>query len=239
MSPRLDPDFLALVAAHEEELLRAARLLTGDWERAEKLLRDALAWALAGWELLADDPAAGLRIQQRLIADFLSNETGARADAHGDSRADAKPPATGAEAGARPDAPAGAEWAAASAQADAWGDTEPPATGAEAGARPDAPAGAEWAAAGAQADAWADAEWAAAGAPVDGGTGRGIRGQPAGSRPALVEALAGLPPDDRAVVVSRYYLGLSPAEIGEILGIGADRVSAVAARALAVLRWGQ
>jgi DNA-directed RNA polymerase specialized sigma24 family protein len=197
MSPRLDPDFLALVAAHEEELLRAARLLTGDWERAEKLLRDALAWALAGWELLADDPAAGLRIQQRLIADFLSNETGAQADAYGDSRANAEPPAPGAQTGAPP------------------------------GARADAPADAEPSAPGAQADAWGDAEWAAAG------------GQPAGSRPALVEALAGLPPEDRAVVVSRYYLELSPAQIGEILGIGADRVSAVATRALAVLRWGQ
>lgn len=144
MSSRLDPDFLALVSAHEEELLRAARLLTGDWDRAEKLLRDTLAWALAGWELLAEDAAAELRIQQRLIADFLSSHAG-----HG---------------------------------------AEPPA--------PRSP----------------------------------------GGRPPLVDALARLPPDDRAVVVCRYYLGLAPAEIGEILGIEAEEASAAAARALAVLQ---
>jgi DNA-directed RNA polymerase specialized sigma24 family protein len=146
MSLRPDPDFLALIAEHEEALLRAARLLTGDWERAEHLLRDTLAWALAGWEVLAAEEVAALRIQQRLIADFLSGQA----------------------------------------------DTEPP----------PAPVGAD-------------------------------------GQQALVEALAGLPAEDRAVVVSRYYLGLSAPEIGEILGAEAEQVSAVAARALAVLRRGQ
>jgi RNA polymerase sigma factor (sigma-70 family) len=154
MNPRLDPEFLALVAAHEEALLRAARLLTGGWERAEQLLRDTLAWALDGWEVLVEEDVATLRIQQRLIAGFLSS-----------------PAAT-----ERPT-------------------IEPSATG--------------------------------------------PRAEPAGeSRPALVEALSGLPAEDRAVVVSRYYLGLSAVEIGEILGVDAERVSTVATRALAVLRWG-
>jgi RNA polymerase sigma factor (sigma-70 family) len=154
MSRRFDPAFLALVTVHEEELLRAARLLTGDWERAESLLRDTLAWALAAWEMLADDAVAGLRLQQRLIADFLASLS------------------------APVDTPAGAP-----------ADAEPRASTTD--------------------------------------------------RPALVEALAGLPPEDRAVVVSRYYLGLSAVEIGEILGVEADEVSLVAARALATLRLGQ
>jgi DNA-directed RNA polymerase specialized sigma24 family protein len=149
MSRRLDPAFLALVAAHEEALLRAARLLTGDWEQAEGLLRDTLAWALAGWEMLLDDEVAALRIQQRLIANFLSSQSAA-------------------------------------------GEPEPAGS----------------------AESTAD-------------------------RPALVTALAGLPAEDRAVVVSRYYLELSAPEIGEILGVEAESVSAIAARALAALRWGQ
>jgi RNA polymerase sigma factor (sigma-70 family) len=148
MSHRLDPAFLALVAAHEEALLRAARLLTGDWERAEELLRNTLAWALAGWEMLTEDEVATLRIQQRLIANFLSRQAATAA--------------------------------------------EPPDN----------------------AESTAD-------------------------RPALVTALATLPAEDRAVVVSRYYLGLSAAEIGEILGVDAEEVSTVAARALAALPLGQ
>jgi RNA polymerase sigma factor (sigma-70 family) len=149
MSRRLDPAFLALVAAHEEALLRAARLLTGDWERAEDLLRNTLAWALAGWEMLTEDEVATLRIQQRLIANFLSSQAAATA-------------------------------------------AEPPDN----------------------AESTAD-------------------------RPALVTALSTLPAEDRAVVVSRYYLGLSAAEIGEILGVDAEEVSTAAARALAALPLGQ
>jgi RNA polymerase sigma factor (sigma-70 family) len=149
MSRRLDPAFLVLVAAHEEALLRAARLLTGDWDQAEGLLRDTLAWALAGWELLAEDEVATLRIQQRLIANFLSSQSAA-------------------------------------------GAAEPP----------------------------GDADSTAEGS-------------------ALVAALASLPAEDRAVVVAHYYLGLSAAEIGEILGVEAEEVSTAAARALAALPWGR
>jgi len=49
-------------------------------------------------------------------------------------------------------------------------------------------------------------------------------------------ALGRLAAEERAVVVSRYYLGLSVDEIGEILGVGGDEVTVMAARAFASLR---
>jgi DNA-directed RNA polymerase specialized sigma24 family protein len=66
-----DSAFLALVDAHEETLLRAARLLTGDWEQAEDLLQSTLAWMLSAWQTLGGEPAAPLRLRQRLVAAYL------------------------------------------------------------------------------------------------------------------------------------------------------------------------
>jgi DNA-directed RNA polymerase specialized sigma24 family protein len=74
MSRTPDSAFLALVDAHEDTLLRAARLLAGDWDRAEDLLRDTLAWTLAAWDSLASQPAAPLRVRQRLVASYLDNQ---------------------------------------------------------------------------------------------------------------------------------------------------------------------
>jgi hypothetical protein len=68
----LDPAFLELVSAYEDGLLRAARLLTGDWAAGETLLRGTLAWALAGWDVLAADEDPGVRLQQRLVASYLA-----------------------------------------------------------------------------------------------------------------------------------------------------------------------
>lgn len=155
----LDPDFLALTRAHEDTLLRAARLLTGDWDAAEGLLRDTLAWALSGWASLGGDAAAPLRLRQRLVQSYLESE----------------PPPPGEE----DEAEGGIDGA-----------------GTEAGAA-----------------------------------------SPARGPSALTESVAGLPADERAVAVSRYYLGLSTAEIGEVLGVGTEDVAAAAARALTVLRW--
>ena len=146
-----DSAFLALVAAHEETLLRAARLLTGDWPRAEELLQDTLAWTLSAWETLSAEPAAPLRVRQRLVAGYLAGNGAVAA-----------------------------------------------------------------------ADEEADLDEDAAAPPA---------------RRQLVDSLADLNAEDRAVLVSRYYLGLSAAEIGEVLGTDAEEVATAAADALAALRW--
>jgi DNA-directed RNA polymerase specialized sigma24 family protein len=151
MGKHPDSAFLALVDAHEETLLRAARLLTGDWDRAEALLQDTLAWALAAWDALSREPATPLRLRQRLVAAYLDG--GGTAEESDE------------EAGLGEEAPV------------------PPA------------------------------------------------------RRQLVDSLADLSPEDRAIVVSRYYLGLSAAEIGEALGVDAEEVALAATEALAWLRW--
>ena len=55
-------------------------------------------------------------------------------------------------------------------------------------------------------------------------------------REALRAELARLPRQQRAVLVLRYYEGLTDAEIAEVLGCAASTVRGYAARALATLR---
>jgi len=55
-------------------------------------------------------------------------------------------------------------------------------------------------------------------------------------RAALIEDMASLPPKQRAVIVLRYYGGLSDAQIADTLGCGESTVRAYATRALAALR---
>ena len=54
-------------------------------------------------------------------------------------------------------------------------------------------------------------------------------------RAQVLAALAGLPPRRREVLVLRYYLGLSEAEIARVLGISAGTVKSTAARGLTAL----
>jgi RNA polymerase sigma-70 factor (sigma-E family) len=55
-------------------------------------------------------------------------------------------------------------------------------------------------------------------------------------RPALLAALATLAPQQRAVVVLRYFDDRSEAEVAELLGITAGTVKSTASRAMAQLR---
>jgi RNA polymerase sigma-70 factor (sigma-E family) len=55
-------------------------------------------------------------------------------------------------------------------------------------------------------------------------------------RSALMAALAGLPPRQRAVVVLRYWEDMTDAQVGVLLGCSASTVRSQAARALAKLR---
>jgi RNA polymerase sigma-70 factor (sigma-E family) len=57
-----------------------------------------------------------------------------------------------------------------------------------------------------------------------------------GERSALLNALAALPPRQRAVVVLRYWEDLSDAQAAALLGCSASTVRSQAARALAKLR---
>ncbi len=54
-------------------------------------------------------------------------------------------------------------------------------------------------------------------------------------RRQVLAALAGLPRRRREVLVLRYYLGLSEAEIASVLGVSAGTVKSTAARGLAAL----
>ena len=150
MTKQPDPAFLALVDTHEETLLRASRLLTGDWDLADELLRDTLSWALVSWKSLARNGLGPLRTRQRLVAAYLISQP---PDEPGESATD---------------------------------DAEPE---------------------------------------------RSDPTQP------LLAALARLDPVDRATVVAQYYLGLSAAEIGEILGREEADVADAAVEALRELGW--
>ena len=57
----------------------------------------------------------------------------------------------------------------------------------------------------------------------------------ADDRKQVLVALAALPPRRREVLVLRYWLGLTEAEIAAVLGISAGTVKSTAARALAAL----
>ncbi|WP_445524649.1 SigE family RNA polymerase sigma factor [Streptomyces cyslabdanicus] len=58
----------------------------------------------------------------------------------------------------------------------------------------------------------------------------------ADERSALLAALAGLPPKQRAVIVMRYWEDLPEAEVAEILGCSPGTVKSQASKALAKLR---
>ncbi len=185
MSQTLTATYGALVRAHHDTLLRAARLLTGDWRRAESLLRETLAWTLNAWQVLGNEGGAPLRVRQQLVASYLE-------------RAQARGPGSGWSrsvdrlAGTADRAPT------AAVRANGAGPAEP--------GRPD-------------------------GRRTAGPDGRPVRVA------GLLDALSSLQPRDRAVVVSRHYLGLSAAEIGEALGLASADVSATAERALDALQW--
>jgi RNA polymerase sigma-70 factor, ECF subfamily len=67
-----DPAFASLLHAQQESLLRAARLLTGDWTTAEDLLQDTFAWALRTWRSLAHSGTAPVQVRQQLVARYLA-----------------------------------------------------------------------------------------------------------------------------------------------------------------------
>ena len=68
-----DPAFVSLLRAQQEPLLRAARLLTGDWIEAEDLLRDTFGWALGASLSLAGSGTAPVQVRQRLVARYLAD----------------------------------------------------------------------------------------------------------------------------------------------------------------------
>ena len=55
-------------------------------------------------------------------------------------------------------------------------------------------------------------------------------------RAAVVQALTGLPPRQRACVVLRYYEDLPVAEVAALLGVNEGTVKSQTARALATLK---
>lgn len=188
-----DPAFVSLLRAQQESLLRAARLLTGDWAEAEDLLRDTFAWALGDWLSLAGSGTAPLRVRQRLVSVYLADAAAAERD-----------------------------------QDDELEEYDDDPDLRELGIDEPGPerAGEDVPGPGGMRTETADGEDVSSALP-----------EPPKS-PSLVAGLRVLSPEDRSVVVSRYYLGLSAAEIGEILEIDAEDVDATAVSVLAALRRG-
>lgn len=71
MAREPDARFRYLVEDHGDVLLRAARLLCGDWAQAEDLLQRTLARTLIRWEprRSSDEAAVGVRLE--LISTYL------------------------------------------------------------------------------------------------------------------------------------------------------------------------
>lgn len=68
-----DRRFRYLVASGSDALLRAARLLCGDWSQAEDLLQRSLARSLATWDPDQPDRAAWVVLRQDLLATYLDD----------------------------------------------------------------------------------------------------------------------------------------------------------------------
>jgi len=201
-----DPAFVSLLRAQQESLLRAARLLTGDWATAEDLLQDTFAWALGTWQSLAGSGTAPLRVRQRMVSVYLAASDAAAAEQDEQDAGDE-------EYDGDPDEDLDAD----PADDPAADDPDGGGGGGYAGDEPGS--GGTWSGA---AD-WGDEPTVAQQAPESA---------------SLVAGLRVLSPEDRAIVVSRYYLGLSAAEIGEVLDIDAEDVDATAVSILASLRRG-
>ena len=190
--------FVSLARAQQDSLLRAGRLLTGDWEAAEELLRKTLAWALANWDVIeeAQMPAA-LAVRQRIIELYLAEQR-IEEDYEQDEEGGAVGPAgvrdTGPEPAGRPE-PTGLAGPG-------------PGTGLRREGLGE----------------WHDEETATIHGPL-----------PAAS---FLETLAVLTPESRGIVVARYYLSLSAAEIGTVADIDAEDVDEAAVSILAALRRG-
>lgn len=198
-----DPAFVSLLRAQQESLLRAARLLTGEWATAEDLLQDTFAWALGAWQSLAESGTAPLRVRQRMVSVYLADAAAAAAEQDEDDAADEEY-----------DDDAASDDIDEGPAADYPGDPDGDAAGAD-----EPGSGGPWSGAG----DWED-EPTVAQQPPDSAS--------------LVAGLRVLSAEDRAVVVSRYYLGLSAAEIGEVLDVDAEDVDATAVSVLAALRRG-
>jgi DNA-directed RNA polymerase specialized sigma24 family protein len=155
------PAFVSLLRVQQEPLLRAAKLLTGDWPAAEELLRRTLAWALANWATIERKEAPPtLLVRQELISLYL---------------ADAEDPFVN--------------------------------------------------------ESVRDVATNPLHETNDAGTAEGLA--PA---PSLTEALAVLTPRDRVIAVSRYYLSLSAAEIGDVVDENPEDVDDMAVGVLAALQ---
>ena len=192
--------FVSLARAQQDSLLRAGRLLTGDWEAAEELLRKTLAWALANWDVIeeAQMPAA-LAVRQRIIELYLTEqriEEDYEQDEDDDEEGGAVGPAGVPDAGP---GPAGRQEATPGLG---------PGTGLP----------------GEGLGEWHDEETAIIHGPLP----------PA----SFLETLAVLTPESRGIVVARYYLSLSAAEIGTVADIDAEDVDEAAVSILAALRRG-
>jgi DNA-directed RNA polymerase specialized sigma24 family protein len=143
-----DSAFVALTDSERKTLLRAARLLTGDWAAANQLMDETVGWALTERPPLTGNRGAGVRVRQRMVSAYVA-----------DARAGAGSARTGMTRVAE----------------------EP----SETHSTPETP--------------------------------------------SLLAGLAVLSAEHRAIVVARYYLALSAAEIAEVLDLDDEHVRRTAA----------